>query len=117
MEDLKKIVDDISSDIFRLYDGLDVSEEEREELVENEEPVDLYSYFSDPLDIEYRIGYDGSFRSVKVMVTCGGPNIYVDTGYGCVKGFWGTDTYERWVPSEICDEINGIFEELYNCTR
>lgn len=115
--DLKNYVDSIAADLFRLYDGLDISDDEREEMEENGDPIDLYDYFSDALDIEYRISSDMSFRSVKIALALGGPNIYVNTGRGCVEGFWGTDHYERWVPSDICEEINGIFEEYFSMKR
>lgn len=32
---------------------------------------------TDPFDIEYRVSGTGEYRSVRVMVACGGPNIYI----------------------------------------
>lgn len=107
----------IQQEIFRLYDGLDLTDEKREEMEENGDATSLWDYFNDALDIEYRIGYDMSFRSARIAVTLGGPNIYVDTGRGVVEGFWGTDHAEAWLPSEVCEEINCIFEDLFACAR
>lgn len=53
--------------------------------IEYPEQATLYDYFSDVYDIEYRISGNGEFRSVRLMVACGGPNIYVDTGSQAVE--------------------------------
>ena len=52
-----------------------------EEIEESDlEAVSIYDYFTgDIYDIEYRIGSDRQYRSVSLMVACGGPNIYIDT--------------------------------------
>ena len=116
MTELKNMVTSIRDDLNRLYDA-NYTDEEREEMEENGEACDLYSYFFDALDIEYTIGANGDFRGARIAVTLGGPNIYVDTRRGCVEGFWGSDHLESWVPSEVCDEINAIFEEFYISAR
>lgn len=116
MTELKNMVTSIRDDLNRLYDA-NYTDEEREEMEENGEACDLYSYFSDALDIEYTIGANGDFRGARIAVTLGGPNIYVDTRRGCVEGFWGSDYWESRIPSEVCDEINAIFEEHYIAAR
>ena len=50
----------------------------KEELSINDQ-LSLYDYFEDALDIEYRVGSNKDYRSVCIMVTCGGPNVYIDT--------------------------------------
>ena len=76
----------------------------------------LYDYFfADVYDIEYRIGSDREYRSVCVMVACGGPNIYVDTGRKVVSLHWWTEHAEYPLSYDACDAINELFEELYNC--
>lgn len=117
MTELQNYCDRIADELSRLYDGLDITEDEREEMEENGEATSLSDYFNDTLDIEYRIGSDMAFRSVRIAVTVGGPNVYVDTGRGTVEGFWGTEHVESWLPSEICEEINNIFEEYFVCAR
>ena len=116
MTELKEYVDRIRDDIKALYEA-DYTDEQREEMEENGEAYDLYSYFTDVLDIEYRIGGDGQYRSVEVAVTLGGPNVYIDTGRGEVSGYWGSKHETAWIPNEICEEIDAIFEELYLCSR
>lgn len=114
--DLQKYVDGIAADLRRLYDA-DPTDEEREAAEETGDACDLYSYFADVLDIEYTISSRGDYLGARIAVALGGPNIYIDTREGEVKGYWGTDRAERWIPSEICKEIDGIMEEYYNMVR
>jgi hypothetical protein len=114
--DLQKYVDGIAADLRKLYEA-DPTDEEREAADENGEDCDLYSYFSDVLDIEYTISSRGDYLGARIAVALGGPNIYIDTREGYVKGYWGTDRAERWIPSEICEEIDGIMEEYYDMVR
>ena len=114
--ELQKYVDGIAADLRRLYEA-DPTDEEREAAEENGEDCDLYSYFSDVLDIEYTISSRGDYLGARISVALGGPNIYIDTREGEVKGYWGTDRAERWIPSEICEEIDSIMEEYYGMVR
>lgn len=114
--DLQKYVDGIAADLRRLYEA-DPTDEEREAAEENGDACDLYSYFNDVLDIEYTISGRGDYLGARIAVALGGPNIYIDTREGYVKGYWGTDRAERWIPSEICEEIDGIMEEYYDMVR
>ena len=112
--ELREMCENIREELTRLYEA-EFTDEEREEMQENGEPTDLYEYFNDVLDFEYTINADKSYKSVKVWVTLGGPNICIDTNYNEIRGFWGSDRESAWLPSEIVEEIDNIFEELYNC--
>jgi len=114
--DLQKYVDGIAADLRRLYEA-DPTDEEREAAEENGDAYDLYSYFTDVLDIEYTISGRGDYLGARIAVAIGGPNIYIDTREGYVKGYWGTDREEAWIPSEICEEIDNIMEEYYDMVR
>lgn len=89
--------------------GAEISEEE------GLYPLNLWEYFDDVLDIEYRCGNKKEYRSVRLMVACGGPNIFIDTGKKAVQLYWGTDYAEYPIDSNVCDEIDSIFEEIFNC--
>ena len=75
----------------------------------------MLDYFSDAFDIEYRIGSDREFRSVCLMVACGGPNIFVDTQAKEVQLYWWSDRASYPISTEAADAINEDFEMLYNC--
>jgi hypothetical protein len=79
------------------------------------EQQSLWDYFNDCYDIEYRIGSDKQLRSVQIMVTCGGPNIYIDTASRQVELYWWGDRASYAIDSDICNDIDSIFEELYRC--
>ena len=116
MKELENMVTSIRDELNHLYEA-DYTDEERDEMEENGEAYDLYSYFADALDIEYTIGANGDFRGARIAVALGGPNIYVDTRRGYVEGVWGCDHRDAFIPSEVCDEINSILEELYDAAR
>lgn len=80
------------------------------------ETVSIYDYFEgDIYDIEYRIGSDREYRSVSIMVACGGPNIYIDTKRKAVLLYWWTDFAEYPLTSSTCEAIDAYFEELFRC--
>lgn len=114
--ELREYVEGIRNDLNKLYEA-SYTDEEREKMEETGEAYDLYSYFSDALDVEYTISSRGDFLGARVYVTLGGPNVWVDTREGYVKGAWGSDREEAWIPSEVCEEINSIFEEWYSCLK
>lgn len=114
--DLQNYVDGIAADLRRLYEA-DPTDEEREAAEENGDACDLYTYFEDVLDVEYTISRCGDYLGARIAVALGGPNIYIDTREGEVKGYWGTDRAECWIPSEICEEIDSIMEEYYSMVR
>lgn len=77
--------------------------------------LSLYDYFDDALDIEYRVDAQLQYRSVCVMIACGGPNIYIDTGSKNVELYWWSDRAEYRLLSDAVEAIDEIFEEMFNC--
>ena len=76
-------------------------------------------YFEDTYNIDYiwRLGY--GLMGVRVMVTCGGPNIWVDTFEKTVHGYWGGDEAIAYLTNDCCEKIENIFgenaaEAIYN---
>ena len=114
INELKTMCENIREELNRLYEA-NFTDAELEEMQENGEPTSLYDYFNDVLDFEYTINRDKTYKAVKIWVTLGGPNICIDTNYNEIRGFWGSDRESAWLPSEIAEEIDNIFEELYNC--
>ena len=77
------------------------------------EQCSLYDYFSDVLDIEYRVNAEKEYKSVRLLVAYGGPNIYVDTGHKAVELYWWTDTGRYELDDDACSAIDEMFSELY----
>lgn len=112
--ELMEMCQNIRDELNALYEA-DYTDAEREEREELGEACDLYDYFSDVLDYEYIISSTRELVGVRVWVALGGPNIYIDSRASEIVGHWGTDESRVWLPSEICDEINAIFEDIYSC--
>lgn len=81
------------------------------------EQLGLYDYFADCLDIEYRVSGRGAdaLNSVCIMVTCGGPNIYVDTESRNVELYWGGDYASYPLLAGTINAIEEWATELWGC--
>ena len=93
----------IRNDVNRLYDGETVDECES-----------LLDYIADALDVEYTLNSSRELVGVRVYVTLGGPNCWIDTRNGEVVCAWGSDKESAWLASEVCEEINSYFEDFLN---
>lgn len=80
------------------------------------EQQNLYDYFADCLDIEYRVGSDrDEIRSVQILVAWGGPNIYIDTATKAVELYWWGDCASYPISYDVCNEIDEWAQELWGC--
>lgn len=114
MKELTNMLKNILKELKNLHEA-ELTDEEREAAEENGEAYDLYSYFADVLDFEYTVDSRKEYSSVKVWLTLGGPNIWIDTSEREIRGAWGSSRESVYLPYEICEEIDSIFEEYYNC--
>lgn len=80
---------------------------------ENIIPADGFDYLADALDIEYRIGANGRFKSGKVLITFGGPNAWIDTDTGELIVSWYSEPVRRELPEAFLRELDEAMEELY----
>ena len=68
-------------------------------------------------DIEFSVDSNLQFRSARVMIACGGPNIYINSRSGSVDLYWWEDE-EHWYLSPDCKTaVQNYFEELYQMTQ
>ena len=82
--------------------------------VDEYEQLSIWDFLNDVYDVEYRVGSDKEYRSVKIMVACGGPNIYIDTASALVKLYWWTEYAEYPLSYEARDAIDEWAEEYWN---
>lgn len=75
----------------------------------------VYEYFSDCLDVEYRCGSDRRYRSVRVMVACGGPNIYIDTATKSVELYWWNERASYLLDDDTVEAVDAWAEDFWNC--
>lgn len=89
---------------------------EQMDLIEGDwEQLSVLDFIQDAYDIEYRVGSGREYRSVKIMVACGGPNIYIDTARRLVTLHWWADYAEYPISSTACDALDEYMEEYWGC--
>lgn len=119
--DIERHCDYIKEELEAVYNGELVADEDgRVDGIDyglcEGDAVTMWDWFScdDVYDIEYMIGSDGEYRGVRLMVACGGPNIYINTRRGEIEGYWWTDSATAWLPSEVCNAIDDVWSEYYS---
>ena len=58
-----------------------------EELIEALMDNAIYEYIDEALEVEYTMNLWGELRGVKLLVTFGGPNIYINTRTAKIEGY------------------------------
>lgn len=86
------------------------------EMVDNDgNELNLYDYLNDVLDYEFTIDSRKEYKAAKIWVTLGGPNVWIDTAEKAVKLAWGTDREEYPLGYDVCNEIDDIMQDIYEC--
>ena len=65
----------------------------------------LPEYINDCLEVEYTMNLWGVLRGVKILVTFGGPNVYVNTRTAKVEGYSNNEHMEIDLPFDVLQEI------------
>ena len=112
-QDLQDHVDHIAETLRNGMTYEDAGMDHEEHGCEPDDVISAFDWLSDILDIEYTISGNGDFLGARVLVTFGGPNIWVDTRWGKVEGFWWGDS----ASAEFVDgmDIHGACQELFEC--
>lgn len=79
------------------------------------EQLSVWDWAEDILDIEYRCGSDKAYRSVRILVAFGGPNIYIDTATKRVELYWWTDYASYLISHEAAAALDDWAEDFWNC--
>ena len=75
----------------------------------------MFDWLEDALDFEYTITSDRQYKACRIMVACGGPNIYVDTLRQNVELYWWNERASYPITNDACNAIDEAMEELYSC--
>jgi len=109
----------ISEDKQRLIDHVESIAESLSSTViglnDEGEEYSAYDYLEDVLDIEYTIGSNGVFLGGRILVAFGGPNIWVDTRYCLVEGYWWGDSFTHSFEDSL--GLHEALEELWECNK
>ena len=84
---------------------------------EDGEEVNLYDYFADALDYEVILTSQKTVKSVRIYVTLGGPNCWIDTEEHAVVCHWGADQAEYPIDWDLCDEQEEMVAECMGLGR
>lgn len=105
-----------------LYKNCKMISEELDEIAENgfythddEDDEDGEYYFDDVYGTDYVFRSGVGLVGVRIMVACGGPNIYIDSYNEEVVGYWGSDEERYPIRHSVADEITAAFEEIAEC--
>ena len=83
--------------------------------IDDMESLSLYNYFDNCLDIKFTVDSGKEYCGVRIMVACGGPNIYIDTNSGCVELYWWGEDARASMSGVLRNAIDEIWEDYYNC--
>ena len=84
-------------------------------MVDDGNELSLYDYLADALDYEFTIDSQKEYKAAKIWITLGGPNVWIDTAERAVKLAWGTDREEYALDWDVCEEIDCIMQDIYEC--
>ena len=79
------------------------------------EQLSMFDYLEDALDFEFTVDAFKHYKHGRVMLACGGPNIYADTGANAVTLFWWGERGEYPLSQDAADVLDGCLSELYDC--
>lgn len=79
---------------------------------------ELMDYIDDnALDIEYTISSNMDFLGAEIAVALGGPSVYINTRDKRVEAYWGGEQGSYPLDSDLCYELDELFEEMYQSAR
>ena len=89
-------------------------EDDKSVNTEDFETATLYDYFeTDIYNIDYIIDSYKEYKAVRVMIACGGPNVYINTWDKAVQLYWWSESGEWYIPSNVCEEIDNYWSDYY----
>ena len=108
-DDGEKFVE-IDGVIYREY-----PENDDEHDIEELEQYTLWDYLTDVYDIEYTLDTYKEYKAIRLMIACGGPNIYLNTKSGDVELYWWTEKERYPMRSDVIEALDEYGTELFNC--
>lgn len=84
------------------------------EILKAYEAGEIYEYICSVLDIEVYSNLKKEYNGAKIAITLGGPNIYINTRYEIIEGFWGGSNISYPLPGEVINEIDNTIDEWWN---
>ncbi len=108
-EDIKEQVQYIAKKIS----NPDWSELNKGRDIESEGEFSAFDYLQDALEIEYIVSSKKEYLGARVLVTFGGPNIWINTRTKTVEGYWWSDSATASFQDNL--GLDAALEELFSC--
>ena len=100
-----------------LVEEVRTTAEDLEELIAKADYEELAEYFEDVLDVKITIDGNLKFDSVKICLTFGGPNTYLDTATGKIEGYWGNSEFYARISEDVRNAVDDYFKNYYEACR
>ena len=72
-------------------------------------------YIEETFDTQYVLDNSMRLSHIRLMIACGGPNVYIDTQKNIVELYWGMDYEAHPIEKEICRTFERLAEEELLC--
>jgi len=114
--DIQKHVDSIADD---LTNPKELDQEYIDDYLDPDcyQPGDVisgYDYLNDALDIQYIVSGNKEYLGARVLVSFGGPNIWINTLNNTIEGYWWADSAFASFEDNI--GLNDALCELWYCS-
>ena len=77
-------------------------------------PLSAFDLLSNSLGIDrYILDSEKELIGAEILISFGGPNIWIDTLHNCVRGRWGSDQIDMSYTDNI--GLDDALEELFEC--
>ncbi len=87
--------------------------EDDDDIHDTDEPTVVDYLESAMLDCEYTVSSDGTYRSARILIGFGGPNVWINTRTGDLEVSWYSDVVTEWLPIDFITEIDEFMSELW----
>lgn len=104
----KKLQESVNRIADTLTHGFD-----EDELNVDDEPMTAMDYIFTALEIEYIVSSKREYLGARILVTFGGPSIWINTRNSMVEGQWGQDSAKCGYTDSI--GLDDACQELYEC--
>lgn len=98
-------------------DGEEHDVTDLDEVPDDWEQVTMSDYFADVYNERYVLDGNLEYIAVRLMVACGGPNVWVDTETGSVELYWWGDRASYPITSSTVAEIDALASEWLDIRR
>jgi hypothetical protein len=104
LDHVQSIADNLTNPPYEWNEGRDI---------ESEGEFSAFDYLRDALDIEYIVNSNKEYLGARVLITFGGPNIWIDTRRAMVDGYWWSEKASASFTDNL--GLDDALQELWSC--